>query len=711
MIIRALTAYASISWLLLQVTSTFIQGLGLPDWVFTGLLWILAAGLPVILVTIVASIRIKSNGETARLRLGKWTFRRAAVAGASLVGGWALIVALFMASWALGIGPAASLLASGALKESDTLLIADFDDKAGDPMLASNVTEAIRVDLAQAKPIRVADRQDVADALKRMNIHSAALAPRLAEEMAVREGMAAVLEGEVSSLGPARLITARLVDPKSGKTLAEYQERAKRQEDLLDAVDSLGSTLRNKIGEPLTMLRDEPPLAKVTTSSMPALRAYTQANEAFAEGKKERAVELLRTALGQDPSFPMAWRKLGAMLSSNEPRAARDAYANAFRLRANLPERERGLAEASYFKNVANNLPAAVEAYRRVLASYPDDDTALNNLANLYIAFQQPAEALKLQSRVVANHPRYAGYSNYFDTLVRTRQIARAREVYEQAAKLFPDQKRIQLQPVVLAFAEGDYAASDRQLSGFLSRNASKPELSNDLFVARYEWKLGRLERARAIFRQRAEAAAAKGKNWSAIEAMTSVVAIDASIGRIEDARAVLQETLASYPLDRIEPDLRPYLDLAIAYAQVGDAAAAKRYLTLSDAQPWTDETLNYDQRKRAVGLIAAAEGRFSESLATLENASHFGQCSTCLLFDIGVIAEKAGDPDRAIDAYRRYVAEAPYALARGEYLGIVLKRLEALERGGGKIHQADAARIELAKLWSTADPGLMAAA
>ena len=706
---KALVAYTSICWLLLQVTTTFIQGLGLPDWVFTGFLYILAAGFPIVMLGAATSARLKSAATGVQLRLGRLTLRRAAVAGGAVITGWVVLVGLFMASWAFGIGPAASLLASGTLKESDTLLIADFTDKAADPMLASNVTEAIRVDLAQSKPIRVADRQDVAEALKRMNIHRAGLEPRIAEELAVREGMAAVLEGDVSAIGPATLVTARLVDPKTGKTLAEYQEQAKSPADLLDAVDQLGSTLRHKIGEPLTSLRDEPPLAKVTTASMPALRAYTQANDAFAAGKKEQAVALLRSALAQDPTFPMAWRKLGAMLSADEPRAARDAYVNAYRLRGNLPERERGLAEASYFKNVMNNLPFAMQAYRRVLASYPDDETALNNLANLYTALQQPGEALKLQQRLVAQHPRYAAYSNMFDSLVRTGNLEGAERVYERTSKLYPDQKRVQLQPIILAFARGDYAQADNKMDDFLARNGAKPELHNDLFVARYQWKLGRLDQARAIFRERARVAAEKGRNWSAIEAMTSIVAIDASIGRLDDARSALQETLRSYPLDKIEPDLRPYLDLAIASALVGDAASARRYVQLSDAQPWVDETLNYDERKRALGLIAAAEGKVDDALAALDEASHFGQCSTCLLFDIGSVAEAAGRTDQAIAAYRRYVDQAPYALARGEYLGVVLQRLEALERSRGRVDRAQGARAELASLWRRADPGLLA--
>lgn len=702
-LVKALAAYASMSWLLLQIVSTFVSGLGLPDWVFTGFLLILGAGLPVLIVAARASTRQKTPAPAAApiLRFGRMTFRRAALGGSVMLCLWVMVVGSFMASWAFGIGPAASLLAAGTLSQSDPVLIADFKNRSRDPMLASTVTEAVRLDLSQSNVIRVVDRDDVQDALERMSREPEdGLPSEAARDLAVREGMPAVLEGEVSSLGTATLIAARLVDPRTGAALAEYHERAKGPEELLDAVDRLSSTLRNKIGEPLTTLRDEPPLAKVTTSSMPALRAFTEANAAHGRGDKERAVVLLQTALSHDRTFPMAWRKLGTLLNDDNPVAAKEAYSNAYKLRANLPQRERGLAEGSYFKNVVSDLPRAMEAYRGVLTSHPDDEIALNNLANLYTAFQKPIEALKLQERIVSIRPRYAAYSNLFNSLIRLGQLDRARQIHLTAIQLYPDQKRIKFQPIILAFASGDYAAADREMDQFLKASRGKEELENDLFVARYLWKRGRLDQAVAIFRERARIADGKGKPSDAIEAMTSLVAIARAKGKTDEGRAILAEALAAYPLDKIEPAMRPHVDLAEAYALVGDAARARNHLALAEGQGWVDGTLNYDQRRRAEGLIALAEGRSDEALKILEAASKFGQCSTCLLYDLGLAAEAAGRDALAIEAYGNYVRNAPFALTRGEQLGFVLSRLAQLHHKGGNRQAADVAREQLEQVW-----------
>ena len=711
-LLKALVAYASVSWLLLQIVSTFVSGLGLPDWVFTGFLWILIAGLPILLFAARVSAKRADPAFSIApgFSLGRLTFRRAFMGGGVMVGVWVALVGAFMASWAFGVGPAASLLAAGTINRSDPVFITEFENRTRDPMLASTVTEAIRVDLSQSNLIRIVDHDDLEDALQRMNLKQGAkLDRKQSRDLAVREGIAGVLEGEVAALGPATLISVKLVNPRTGDTMAEYQERAKNEDGLLDAVDRLSSTLRNKIGEPLTTLRVEPPLANVTTASMPALRAFTEANAAHAAGDKDKAIVLLRAALSLDSSFPMAWRKLGTLLNEDFPIEANAAYTNAYKLRDNLPERERELATGSYYKNVENDLPQAMSAYQRVLVTYPDDEVALNNLANLYTAFQRPNEALELQNRIIRTKPRFAAYSNLFNTYVRLGQLDQAQAVHRKAAKLFPDQKRVKFQPVILALAKSDYPGADRLMREFIAANREKSDLVNDLFVARYEWKRGRIERASAIFRERAKLAHAKGKTANSIEAMTSVVAIAAASGKSAEGRTIIAETLSLYPLATIAEGQRPYIDLAIASALVGDASNARRYFALDAAQGTDDGSLNYDQRRRAEGLIAFVERRYGDAATTFSEASRFGQCSTCLLLDLGLAEEAAGRPAEAIATYNRYVRQAPFTLARGEMFGFVLARLADLQTRAGDRQAALATRQRLRALWASADGPLLA--
>jgi tetratricopeptide (TPR) repeat protein len=149
-------------------------------------------------------------------------------------------------------------------------------------------------------------------------------------------------------------------------------------------VDRLSRKVREGIGESLRTIRAGAPLEQVTTSSLEALQLYTQAEHAVDRTADAEAARLLRQALALDSTFAMAWRKLrrdplvtGASIGRWKCRQPFKAY----ELRDRLPERERLLATASFYDSGLNDRDQAIQAYRQVLQRFPDNGTALNNMA------------------------------------------------------------------------------------------------------------------------------------------------------------------------------------------------------------------------------------------------------------------------------------------------------------------------------------------
>src|SRR4029453_1301914 len=60
------------------------------------------------------------------------------------------------------------------------------------------------------------------------------------------------------------------------------------------------------------------------------------------------------------------------------------AATRAYELREKVSERERLYVEARYFTTVARDQPKAIESYRLLLATYPDDFAGHSNLGSLY---------------------------------------------------------------------------------------------------------------------------------------------------------------------------------------------------------------------------------------------------------------------------------------------------------------------------------------
>ena len=156
---------------------------------------------------------------------------------------------------ALGIGPVGSLLAAGALDEHERMLVADFAEP-GDRLARSGrvVTEAFRTALGQSheRHGRAAD-----SGARRAAAHAAAgrrraSTSRVAREIATREGIKAIVDGDViARRRRLRRHDATRLARNRATSWRRFRETADEREGA-DAGDRPArEELRAKIGESL----------------------------------------------------------------------------------------------------------------------------------------------------------------------------------------------------------------------------------------------------------------------------------------------------------------------------------------------------------------------------------------------------------------------------------------------------------------------------
>ena len=109
----------------------------------------------------------------------------------------------------------------------------------------------------------------------------------VAREVAKREGMSAVISGEITEAGGSYVLTARVVSASDGLELASHRETARDGSEIIPAIDRLSGKIREKIGESFTSLRSDAPLEAVTTTSLEALELYSEAIESIDPGPIE----------------------------------------------------------------------------------------------------------------------------------------------------------------------------------------------------------------------------------------------------------------------------------------------------------------------------------------------------------------------------------------------------------------------------------------
>src|SRR5262249_35406521 len=124
-----------------------------------------------------------------------------------------------------------------------------------------------------------------------------------------REGLKAVLGGSIVGLGSNYVLTLNAVNCTTGESLAREQRQAASKELVLATLADAASNLRGKLGESLPSIQktDVPTENKVTTTSLEALRAYSEGMKLNGQGNFQEAGLFLEKAVALDPNFVAAY--------------------------------------------------------------------------------------------------------------------------------------------------------------------------------------------------------------------------------------------------------------------------------------------------------------------------------------------------------------------------------------------------------------------
>lgn len=760
--------YAVASWIIYQVVLSLYEGIGLPDWVPGTALVLLLIGLPVVLATAfvqegapglgegggpddAASASLegletaadplarrtadpppgaaadaaapaasgggapesRSNSTGGPGRAGLLTWSRAITGGVLAFALLGLATTGFMGMRALGIGPAATLLTSGVLDEQDRLVLADFEAVGGHDN-AGAVRAALRTDLESSTAVRLLDEATVEAALGRMEREPGSpLTAAVARELALREGLKATLEGEVTRLGSGWVVAARIVAAATGEPLATFRETADDESGLIAAVDRLSRSIRGKVGEKLSEVRASEPLEAVTTSSLEALRLYARAAEAHdRRADFYGASILLEQALAQDSTFAMAWRKLAVALGNAglQPSRRDEAIERAFRLRDRLTARERLVTEGTYHM-LRDDYERAIRAYRAVLERYPTDPLATTNLPLALVGAGRYEQALASIRRsyelgVIDPFLPFSEASSLWSLGREDDALAAAR----RGAAELPNDPAARIGEVLTTANSGQYDRADSLVKAW--ERDLPDEGSGAYFKVLVRGSIdgvrGRQARVDGLV-DRFVSTLAPSQYRPAIELGAEWASQHATLfGDLRRARQRIDAVLRMAPLDSMLPADRPYLALADAYAHAGARDRALEMLAAWEAQ--TGRSADELPVLPALLLADSDPEAAVRRLRVDELAGPLNGVLGCMSCDYAVAAYimlRADRPDSAMVLYTRYVEAREFGRLQGDnrFLPVALERLGQLHDEREETEKAVEYYVRFVELWEDVDP------
>ena len=208
-------------------------------------------------------------------------------------------------------------------------------------------------------------------------------------QIARRLGAGRYILGSVHVAGAHLRIQAQLYKEGSGTPEPIAQAFAEGDSTaLFDLVDRLSAQLL--VGGDRSQGARLAQTAAVTTRSLPALKAYLDAERNLRAARFDSAVAGFQTATSLDSTFALAHYRLGvAAMWNGRMGLLAPSIARARALVDRLGDRDRALLSA--FADMARGLPDAAERqYRAILEKYPDDLEARFQLANVLYAYNAP---------------------------------------------------------------------------------------------------------------------------------------------------------------------------------------------------------------------------------------------------------------------------------------------------------------------------------
>ena len=568
-------------------------------------------------------------------------------------------------------------------------MVADFDNRTGEPVFDDALRQALVVALRQSPYLNVVSDDRMQETLRLMQRPpTERLTEAVAREACQRQNVKAMLAGSIAQLGTAYVITVNAAECATGRPLATEQVQAARREDVLAELGRAARSVREKLGESLaTLERFDVPLEGATTSSLDALKAYTNGVRLHMSGQRQQAILHFERAVSLDPEFALAYAQMSSSyFNLRESARARTFAARAYELRDRVSERERFYIEARYHDSATGDLDQSQKVYELWSQTFQRDFVPWNNLGVIQSELGDYESALNSYAQAKRLHPgNPLTHGNIAFALLARNRLAESKSAADDAIVKFPTVTLSYAVRMNIACMERDAAKKEELLVTARSRRIveivqaafncavqegrfadarnfqhefaqmvgeARPDPRGRILVelAFAEWRLGRAERARGL-------AAQAERLLPPAALMYRLPVLYAEIGEGAHARALLDHMGADQPRSSPLALGRAFVEATLALARKDPKAALDHLRPVQRFEGrWGDVTLLRAKAQMLAGNTNAAVADFKQ----LVDLSPPGPAVTpypAALIGLARARVAAGDASGAKAAYDQFLA------------------------------------------------------
>jgi len=541
------------------------------------------------------------SASSLRLRLNRimdWRWKQIAITG-----GLIAVVATGISWYAIKRQQAAK---SGA-HVPVTVLVADFTNLTGDPLLDSTLEPMLGEALEGASFVNVFSRGDARKFAGKLPHPTDKLDEQSARLVAVNQEVNAVITGEISLRGDEYDISATALDAVTGKVLSKSEVSVANKQDIVSSIPKLVAPIRQALGDSTpASVQFEEVSGGFKAASLEAVRQESLGMDETFAGKFQEAFDSFQKAVELDPKSARAYTGMAAMArnlgrSEDAVKYMQLAMQNVDSMTERQRYRNRGL-----YALTMGNWQDCVREYTQLVTRYPADRVGQNNLAECYTQLRNAPKALEAAQQEVKIVPKGVGqWLNY---------------------------------AFVSAFA-GDFAGSEKEARTALSINPSAGP--GYLVLAEAQLGEGQIDNADASYKK--FETFGPGATSTATFGLADLAAYQ---GKYEEAALILLHGASSDLAAKMtENAARKYVALADMDELQGHHAAALTDVgnALANGQPTSIEFLAARTYVDAGELVKAQKLAVTLSSAMSSESQAYGKIIE------GLIALKKKDTNEAI--------------------------------------------------------------
>ncbi len=513
------------------------------------------------------------------------------------------------------------LRANPKLTDRDTIVLADFVNKTGDPVFDGTLYQGLTVQLEQSPFLSLISERRVRQTLRLMGQPpDARVTPDLARGVCERTGSVAVLEGSIASLGSQYVLGLRAKNCRTGEVLDNQQLQTARKEEVLNALSQLARGFRSRVGESRASIRrHDTPIAEATTRSFEALQAYSEAYKVTASRGATASLPLFIRAAELDPEFAMAHAWVGRVYAGlDQSDLAAESVRRAWQLRDRTSDREKFFITAIYGLLVTGNLEETRQTAEAWAQTYPRDGSPhamlsgyVNKTPGRYE--QGAAEARK----AIELDPDFAiGYYNLAVAHVYLNRLAAAEDILRRAEARGMEIQEFLMLAYDVAFLKNDSVAMERAAARARAISGPRSWVSNkEAFALAYS---GRLQRAQSMSRRAVAEAEQEGQRERAGLWEAGAAVRQALFGNSSEAR---KTTAAALELSR---DREVTYGAAFALALSGDSQRSQEIANDLESRFPEDTSIRFSYLPVLHARLALNRGEPAQAINLLQTAAPF---------------------------------------------------------------------------------------